>query len=105
MRSPAHEAVAQVMFWTGLGCFPLTIVLAIGGFRSEKIKDAIISFFFQAIAFTHFLWYANVLGGSLAAWYLYLPYPLIGFVIFIGIWVFIDWHRRKAAQPPPIPKQ
>ena len=114
MKSPAQEAIAQIMFWTGIGCFPLSIVLAIVGVSSKKIKNAIISFFFGAIAFTHFLWYFNVLGGSLAtkveryeppAWYSFFPYSLIGFALLIGLWIIFDRRRAKISQPPPLPKQ
>jgi len=114
MKSPAQEAIAQIMFWTGIGCFPLSIALIIVGVSSKKIKNAIISFSFGAIAFTHFLWYFNVLGGSLAtkvgeyklpAWYSFLPYSLVGFVLLIGLWIIFNSSRAKASQSPAPPKQ
>lgn len=113
MKSPAQEAVAQVMFWTGIGSFPLFIALAIVGTGCKRIKKALISFSLGAIAFTHFLWYFNVLGGSLAtkvgryespAWFSFLPYSLIGMSLLIVLWFIVD-KRRMGATPSPLTKQ
>ena len=113
MKTTAQEAVAQVMFWTGIGSFPLSIGLAIVGVTSKKIQNAIAALFFGAIACTHFLWYFTLLEGSLGtkvgryeppAWYSFLPYSLIAFVALIGFWGLVG-RRRAGATPPPLPKQ
>jgi len=113
MKSTAQEAIAQVMFWTGIGSFPLSIGLAIVGVTSKTIKKAITALFLGAIACTHFLWYFNLLGGALAskvgryeppAWYSFLPYSLTAFVVLIGVWSVVG-KRRAGATPPPLPKQ
>lgn len=113
MKSTAQEAVAQVMFWTGIGSFPLAIYLAIVGVTSKTIKKAATTLFLGAIVCTHFLWYFSLLGGALAskvgryeppAWYSFLPYSLIAFVVLTGAWALIA-RRSAEANPPPLPKQ
>ena len=102
------------MFLTGMFCLPLSIAFAVIGSIAKKFKTAIVWFIVGAIAFTHFLWYFNILGGSLGtkigkyeppAWYSFFPYSMIGVVLFIGLWLFFDRKRMKKGQPPPLPKQ
>jgi len=74
------------MFWSGLVSLPIAIVLAIVGAWCRKAKSAAILFLMAGFAFTHFLWYFNVLGGSLGtkvgnflppSWHSFLPYGLL----------------------------
>ncbi len=113
MKSIAQEAIAQVMFGTGIGSFPLSIYLAIVGVTRKTLKKAIATLFLGAIACTHFLWYFNLLGGALAskvgryeppAWYSFLPYSLSAFVVLIGVWSLVG-RRRAEAAPPKLPNQ
>ncbi len=114
MKSPAQEAFAQVMFWTGIGCFPLTLILIILGALTKKALRAAAYFLLAALTFTHFVWYFNMLGGALGTkvgryeppnWFSFLPFPLVGFVVIMAVWVANDRHRKQALQPPPLPPQ
>ena len=77
-----------------MGSLPLSIVLAIAGAFSKKTWLAAVSFLFAGIMFSHFLWYFNVLGGSLGTkigtyvpplWRSFLPY---GLGSALGLFVF-----------------
>lgn len=114
MKSPAQEAFAQAMFWTGIGCLPLSIILIILGALTRKVQQAAALFFLAAMTFTHFVWYFNVLGGALSTkvgryeppdWFSFLPFPLVGFIVLTAVWVANDRRRKRAAQPPPLPRQ
>ena len=111
MKTPAQEAFAQLMFWSGIGCLPLSVALAILGFNSKNKAKAMMSFFMGAVAFTHFLWFFNYLGRGLAhkvgrfeapSWYSFVPYSLVGFALLIGLWSVFD-TRRAPVSPPPLP--
>ena len=112
MKSLEQETFAQLMFFIGMGCLPVSIGLAIAGAACRKIKNAITFFVFAGLAFNHFLFYGAVLGGSLGTkvgsfklpnWFSFLPYSLIGCAILVGLWIVFD--RRRPAVPPPLPKQ
>lgn len=71
------------------------------------MRNALLSFTFASIALTHFLWYMNVLGGSLAtkvgeyrvpAWSSFLPCPLAGSGLLMGLWMVF---RRRGIEAIP----
>lgn len=112
MKAPEQEIFAQLMFFIGMGCLPVSIGLAIAGAACRNIKNAIRYFVLAGISFNHFLFYFAVLGGSLGTkvgayelpnWFSFMPFSLIGVVILIGLWILFD--RRREPLPPPLPKQ
>lgn len=112
MKSPSQEVFAQLMFWTGIGCFPLSIALAIMGAGCRKIGIAFLWFFAGSIAFNHFLFYINVLGGALGtkvgryeapSWISFSPYSLIGVVVLVALWFMFDCGGVRKT-PPPLPR-
>lgn len=114
MKSPAQEAFAQVMFWTGIACFPLTIILIVLGALTKKALRAAAFFLLAALTFTHFVWYFNMLGGALGTkvgryeppdWFSFLPLPLASFVVSMACKLALDHRRKQALQPPPLPPQ
>lgn len=65
MKSPAQELVAQLFYWSGIGCLPLTIGVFIAAFRAKKVWIAVPLLAVGSVATTHFMWYFTVLGGAL----------------------------------------
>lgn len=112
MKSPSAELFAQVMFFSGMACLPLSLVLACLGAVSKRLGTAILWFLAGSILFTHFLFYFAVLGGSLGtkvgryempSWFSFLPYSLVGVAALIVLWLFLD-RRRVKSSPPPLPE-
>lgn len=114
MKSPAQEAFAQVMFWTGMGCFPLTIILIVLGALTKKTLRAVAYFLLATLTFTHFLWFFSMLGGALGTkvgryeppdWFSFFPPSLACFVVVMACKLALDHRRKQALQPPPLPPQ
>lgn len=112
MKPPSSELFAQIMFLTGMACFPLSVAFACLGAVSKKIEIALLWFIVAAFTFTHFVFYFNVLGGALGTkvgryeppnWFSFLPYCLIGVPVLIGLWILFGKGRKSC--PPPLPKQ
>jgi len=36
MKTPIQEVIAQVMFWSGIGCLPLSIVISVFAFSVKN---------------------------------------------------------------------
>src|SRR4051812_35020610 len=66
MHTPAQEAVAQLMFWSGIGSLPASISFFAAGFKVRSRTKRLICLTVGGILLTHFLWYFSVLGISLA---------------------------------------
>jgi len=66
MKTPMQEAVAQVVFWTGMGCLPLAVILFGMAFRKKKPWQALSLLILGGLAATHFMWYFMYLGRGLA---------------------------------------
>ena len=66
MKTPMQEAVAQVVFWTGMGCLPLAVILFGMAFRKKKPWQALSLLILGGLAATHFMWYFTYLGRGLA---------------------------------------
>ena len=105
MKTPSQEAMAQLMFWTGLGCLPLSIILGFLGTLSRKLGIAVLLFITAGFSFTHSLWYFNALGGALGtkigsytapSWTSFLPYGLGGALISIFLWGAFKNIERKS---------
>jgi len=102
MKSPSEEAVAQLIFWSGMICLPLAIILTVVGTFCRKATVAAFAFVIAGLSFTHFLWFFNVLGGSLGtkvgkyvppSWYSFLPYGL-----FASAGLLIFWYLFRNLQ-------
>jgi hypothetical protein len=108
MKSPSQEAFAQIMFWSGIGCLPFSIVLAVVGTFTKKALLAAVSFLLGGLAFTHFLWFFNVLGGSLGtkigkyvlpSWQSFLPYGLGSALGLFAFWIaFRNLELKRPSQ-------
>lgn len=104
MKTPEQEFIAQIMFLSGMGCGPLALTFAIIGAVCKKLLTAVSWFVAAALAFTHFLWYFDVLGGALSAkvgtyepspWISFLPYSAIGAGVLTALWVWFDRCRKQ----------
>jgi len=113
MKSPAQEAIAQAMFWSGLASFPLFLALAIAGFRCRAFIRAYGAFCLSAVALNHFIWYFNVLGGALGtkigrydppSWDSFLPYTLNACFLLSALWYVVQRRKNKVPQPPHLPE-
>jgi hypothetical protein len=67
MKTPMQEAIAQLMFWSGMGCFPFSILIFVAAFRLKEKWKALVMCAVGSIVVTHFLWYFMYLGKGLAA--------------------------------------
>jgi 4-amino-4-deoxy-L-arabinose transferase-like glycosyltransferase len=114
MKSSSQETFAQVMFWTGMGCFPLSLFLISFGARAKEVWQAAKFFLLAAITLTHFVWYLKVFSGALTtwkgpyeppAWYSFLPFTVVIFVILTGVWIAHDRRQKRVAQTPPLPRE
>jgi hypothetical protein len=118
MNTPAQEIIAQVIFWSWMGCFPLSILAFIGAFFFKEKWKVLGMFFIGSILVTHFLWYFLYLGGALATKVgVFHPTPWLqcypaGFgvaAVLAAISVFRRNHILKQLNPnaqpchPPLP--
>jgi len=109
MKSPSEEAVAQLMFWSGMICLPLSIILSVVGTFCRMATVAALAFVCAGLAFTHFLWFFNVLGGSLGtkvgkysppSWYSFLPYGLFAAAGLLIFWYLFRNLQLKNSDKP-----
>ena len=87
----SREVLAQVMFWGGMGCFPLAVGLFVMAFSKHNLLRSLTLFALGGLALTHFAWYFKYLGEALATktgefhptpWPQFLP---IGIVVAMGL--------------------
>jgi hypothetical protein len=109
MKSPSEEAVAQLMFWGGMICLPLAIILTVVGTFCRKATFAALAFVCAGVAFTHFLWFFNVLGGSLGtkvgkyvppSWYSFVPYGLLPAAGLLLFWFLFKRLKENTNSKP-----
>lgn len=65
MKTQMQEAIAQAMFWGGIGCLPLSVMVFVTAFRIKTLWKVWGLFVLGSVAMTHFLWYFFYLGGAL----------------------------------------
>ena len=114
MNVSCHEALAQAMFWFGVGCLPLAVGLFFMAYSKRKLSYSLMLFALGGLALTHFAWYFVYLGQALAnkvgevppiSWPRFLP---IGIVVAMGlacIKLYLRHKRniREHRQPAPRP--
>jgi hypothetical protein len=61
-----REAVAQIQFYSGIGCLPATVTLSVLGFLLKHRLKSWACFVLAGLLFTHFLWYFTHLGIALS---------------------------------------
>lgn len=66
MHTPAQEAIAQVLFYTGIGSLPAAIGSFVASFHARARWQHLVLLAVGGALLTHFLWYFFVLGISLA---------------------------------------
>jgi hypothetical protein len=118
MKTPIQETIAQLVFWTGIGCLPLFIFISITASSLKMWWKALAMVALGSIAATHFLWYFSYLGGALATkvgvfhptpWWKFSPAGVAAAVVIAAVSLFIrceirDNKQNKAQQgPPPLP--
>lgn len=112
MRTPMQEAVAQVMFWSGLGCLPLAILVFAGAFLLRSRWKRWGLFALGSVLLTQFLWYFLYLGGALATkvgefhptpWWQLYPAGFGVAAVLAAIRVLGGRRVPEPPGPPPIP--
>src|SRR5947209_18072481 len=104
MHTPAQEAIAQVLFYTGIGSLPAAIGSFVGSFRVRTRWQHLVLLAVGGALLTHFLWYFFVLGISLATKVGEPNYPSwlslspIGFGIALFL-LFVAEFRRGRRSP------
>jgi hypothetical protein len=99
MNTPWQELIAQLLFWSGLGCLPGSLLAFIAAFGVRQKLWSVVFAFVGGAMLTHFLWYFFALGASLASTVgqpqlpMWLQFAPIGFGV-AGILIFI---RRSLA--------
>ena len=101
MNNVSHEALAQVIFWSGIGCLPVSIGAFVAAFCIPERWKALAMLGVGSVTTTHFLWYFAALGVTLATkvgephltpWLLFYP---IGFFIAASLAVVLTYIRTQ----------
>jgi len=97
-----QEAIANVVFWTGMGSFPLALVFFNKSFITDKPWKRVGLIALGGITLTHFSWYFMYLGQGLATvvgefhpipWWKFLPIGT-GVAVVIGYIQFLKIQRQ-----------
>ena len=101
MNNAAHEVLAQVIFWSGIGCLPVSIGAFVAAFCIPERWKALAMLGVGSVTTTHFLWYFSHLGEALATkvgepditpWLCFLP---IGLFIAASLAVVMTYIRKQ----------
>ncbi|NCB26800.1 MAG: hypothetical protein EOM62_15220 [Bacteroidia bacterium] len=116
MKTPIQEAVAQVVFWTGMGCWLLSVILFGMAFRKKKARQALSLLLFGGLAATHFMWYFTYLGRGLATtveefhpipWLYFCPIGLGIALVLAFVWFMknrdASKNQNEHSEPSPPP--
>jgi hypothetical protein len=107
MKTPIQEAVAQAMFWSGIGCLPLSVAVSVVAFAVKERWKTLALLVLGGVTATHFIWYFRCLGGALATqvgvfqpvpWWKFIPIGLGATAAIAGISHFIRCEIRDTAQ-------
>ncbi|MEO0509996.1 MAG: hypothetical protein AAF065_09070 [Verrucomicrobiota bacterium] len=80
-----NEAQAQLLFWSGMGCLPLSLILFLIGFQKKEKGTKRILVFTGSVSLLHFIWYFRTLGVGLADKTGNIEYPKWWLHILIGV--------------------
>jgi small-conductance mechanosensitive channel len=103
MKTPVQEVIAQVIFWSSIGCLPVSIWLAISAIQLKRKLISLGLIVLSCLTATQFLWYLLYLGEALAnkvgttqqtPWIEILPFG----VAIAGITASITYVARVKAQ-------
>ena len=101
MNNATHEALAQVMFWIGIGCLPASIGAFVAAFCIPERWKALAMLGVGSVTTTHFLWYFTALGVNLATkvgepqptpWLFFFP---VGLFIAASLAVVVNFIRKQ----------
>lgn len=82
MKTPTQDVIAQVMFYTGIGAFPVGITALILGIKNTQKRAAFPLILSGGACITHVVWYAGYLARGIAgtatsplhaAWWSHVP--------------------------------
>ncbi len=97
------EAIAQLMFWIGMGSLPFGVVLMVVGVISRNRSLSICCFVSAPMMIAHFFWYFKMLGIGLSdkignaeypSWWLYISIAAL-FSLPLGLFT-ARWKKDRS---------
>ena len=93
-QAALREGIAQLLFWSGLGCLPASIALFVATLIVKQRWKHLVCAFTSGLLLTHFLWYFTTFSLAVShthdkalypSWFLFAP---IGFCVAMGLILF-----------------